>query len=71
MTCMKLALTSTDLLIHPVPWHLFIIDMDASENCLGAVLQQSKTAIDDLPKGEGASEQKSEQKDHFKFKERD
>ena len=42
--------------------------MDASENCLGAVLQQLKTAIDDLPKGEGASEQKSEQKDHFKFK---
>ena len=71
MACMKLALTSTDLLIHPVPWHLFVIDTDASGNCLSAVLQQSKTAIDDLNKGEGASEQKSEQKDRFKFKERD
>ena len=71
MACMKLALTSADLLIHPVPWHLFVIDTDASGNCLGAILQQSKTAINDLNKGEGASEQKSEQKDHFKFKERD
>jgi hypothetical protein len=44
--------------------------MDASGDCLSAVLQQSKTAIDNLKKGERAGEQKSEQKDRFKFKER-
>jgi hypothetical protein len=71
MNRMKSALTSAELLIHPVPWHLFIIDTDALGSCLGAVLQQSKNVIDGLRKGEGASEQKSEQKDRFKFKEKD
>jgi hypothetical protein len=71
MTHMKSVLTSADLLIHLVPWHLFVIDTDTSGDCLGAVLQQSKTVIDGLQKGEGAGECKSEQKDHFKFKEKD
>jgi hypothetical protein len=70
MEQLKATLTSAKLLAHPVPWHLFVIDTDASGNRLGAVLQQSKTAFADLDKGKEASEQ-SEQKDHFKFKERD
>jgi hypothetical protein len=70
MERLKAVLTSAKLLAHPVPWHLFVIDTDASGNCLGAMLQQSKTAFADLDKGKEASEQ-SEQKDHFKFKERD
>jgi hypothetical protein len=57
-------------LAHPVPWHLFVIDTDASGNCLGAVLQQTKTVFAELDKGKEASEQ-SKQKDRFKFKERD
>jgi hypothetical protein len=70
MERLKAALTSAKLLAHPVPWHLFVIDTDASGNCLGAVLQQLKTVFADLDKGKEASEQ-SEQKDRFKFKERD
>jgi hypothetical protein len=75
MTRLKNALTSADLLIHPVPWHLFVIDTDASGDCLGAVLQQTIGALDGLKKGKEASElheQKDrEQKDRFKFKEKD
>ena len=70
MKDLKTALTSADLLVHPVPWHLFVVDTDASGNCLGAVLQQTKDAFAGLGKGKEASEQ-SEQKDRFKFKERD
>jgi len=45
MNRLKAALTSADLLTHPVPWRLFVIDTDASGNCLGAVLQQSRSAL--------------------------
>jgi hypothetical protein len=38
---LKQLLTSADLLVHPKPWHLFVIDTDTSGNCLGAVLQQA------------------------------
>ena len=62
-----MALTSADLLIHPVPWHLFVIDTDASGNCLGAVLQQSRSVFANVEDGKGAGEPK----DRFKFKERD
>jgi hypothetical protein len=67
MKRLKTRLTSADLLIHPVPWHLFVMDTDASGDCLGAVLQQSKTALADYERGKGAGEQK----DRFKFKEKD
>jgi transposase InsO family protein len=70
MQNLKAALTSADLLVHPVPWHLFVIDTDASGSCLGAVLQQTKDVFACLGKGKKASEQ-SEQKDRFKFKEQD
>ena len=66
MDSLKAALTSADLLVHPVPWHLFVVDTDASGNCLGAVLQQTKDAFAGLGKGKEAGEQK----DRFKFKER-
>ncbi len=66
MNQLKEALTSADLLIHPTPWRLFIIDTDASGDCLGAVLQQSGDTSADLKKGKEASEPK-----HFKFKEKD
>ena len=67
MTDLKMALTSANLLVHPVPWHLFVMDTDASGNCLGVVLQQMKDAFAGLGKGKEAGEQK----DRFKFKERD
>ncbi len=38
---LKRSLTSTCMLIHPTPWHVFVIDSDASGTCIGAVLQQS------------------------------
>ena len=41
MSQLKSALTSTSLLIHPVPWHLFVINTNASGDCLGTVLQQT------------------------------
>ena len=66
MHVLKGKLTSTDLLVHPVPWHLFVMDMDASGDCLGAILQQSTTTLVDFEKGQGAGEQK----DRFKFKEK-
>ena len=66
MKRLKEKLTSADILIHPVPWHLFVIDTDASGYCLGAVLQQAGV-LPDPEKGKGAGEQK----DRFKFKERD
>ena len=69
MKRLKLALTSATLLVHPMPWHLFVIDTDASGNCLGGVLQQSKTAFADLDQGKEASEQSKQER--FKFKERD
>lgn len=34
-------IASTRMLIHPTPWHVFVIDSDASGTCIGAVLQQS------------------------------
>ena len=67
MQSLKGKLTSADLLVHPVPWHLFVMDTDASGDCLGAVLQQSTMMLVDLEKGQGAGEQK----DRFKFKEKD
>lgn len=67
MKKLKMALTSADLLIHLVSWHLFVIDTDASGNCLGAVLQQSRSALANVEDGKGAGEPK----DCFKFKERD
>ncbi|KAH8990873.1 hypothetical protein EDB92DRAFT_1946397 [Lactarius akahatsu] len=42
MQQLKAAFTSADLLIHPTPWRLFVIDTDASGDC-GAVLQQTGT----------------------------
>lgn len=62
---LKAALTSANLLVHPVPWHLFMMDTNASSNYLGAVLQQTKDVLAGLGKGKEAGEQK----DHFKFKE--
>jgi hypothetical protein len=67
MQRLKAALTSADLLIHPTPWHLFVIDTDASGSCIGAVLQQSKDAFKDLVKGKDTSEQT----ECFQFKEKD
>src|ERR1700761_6521145 len=67
MKKLKMALTSADLLIHPVPWHLFVIDTDASGNCLGAVLQQSRSALANVEDRKGAGEPK----DRFAFKEKD
>ena len=34
MHVLKGKLTSADLLVHPVPWHLFVMDTDASGDCL-------------------------------------
>ena len=70
MEQLKAALTSAELLVHPIPWHLFIIDTDTSGNCLRAVLRQTKTAFANLNQGKEASEL-SKQNDHFKFKEWD
>ena len=67
MKHLKDALTSADLLIHPTPWRLFVIDTDASGDCLGAVLQQTGSAFADSMEGMGAGEPK----ERFKFKERD
>jgi hypothetical protein len=44
----KKAVTSADILIHPTPWHLFIIDTDTSGNCISAALQQTKDAFEDF-----------------------
>jgi hypothetical protein len=54
-------LTSPKLLVHPVPWKLFVIDTDASNDTIGAVLQQSQEA-------QKLSEGK--ENDHFEFKEK-
>ncbi len=67
MKHLKDALTSADLLIHPTPWRLFVIDTNASGDCLGAVLQQTGSAFADSMEGMGAGEPK----ERFKFKERD
>lgn len=37
---LKKALTETATLPHPIPCHPFILDTDASQTCVGAVLQQ-------------------------------
>ena len=63
-TDQKMVLTSANLLVHLVPWHLFVMDTNTSGNCLGAVLQQMKDAFAGLGKGKEAGEQK----DCFKFK---
>ena len=67
MNKLKVALTSTDLLTHPIPWCLFVIDTDTLGNCPGAVLQQSCSALTTVGEGKGAGEPK----EHFKFKEKD
>src|SRR6266702_264592 len=67
MKHLKDALTSADLLIHPTPWRLFVIDTNASGDCLGAVLQQTGSAFADSMEGMGAGEPK----ERFEFKERD
>ena len=68
MQRLKQALTSTNLLIHPMPWHLFVVNTDASGNCIGAILQQSKDALG-LAKG---IDKKAESKhNQFVFKEKD
>jgi len=40
-------INSADLLAHPTPWRLFVVDMDASGDCLGAVLQQAGDVFND------------------------
>jgi hypothetical protein len=62
MKRLKDKLTSADLLIHPVPWHLY---MDTLGDCLGAVLHQSNNVFEEQKGGKGAGEQK----DWFNFKE--
>jgi hypothetical protein len=70
MQHIKEALTSANLLIHPTPWHLFVIDTDASRNCIGAVLQQSKDALG-LTTGRDKKDNKSKRNERFAFKEKD
>ena len=67
MRRLKTALTSADILIHPTPWHLFIIDTDASGNCIGTVLQQTKDVFEGFVRGK-ATKEKSENHHHSKKK---
>lgn len=58
---LKSRLTSPKFLAHPRPWHLFVIDTDASDLALGAVLQQS---VEPLPANGDVG------LDRFKYKEK-
>src|ERR1700761_2247427 len=68
MRRLKKALTSADILIHPTPWHLFVIDTDASGNCIGAVLQQTKDAFEGFAKGKAIKEKGEKSSSLFKEK---
>jgi hypothetical protein len=62
---LKSRLTSPKLLAHPVPWRLFVIDTDASNDTIGAVLQQSQEA-------HGSKEGENKGDDlRFEYKEKD
>ena len=68
MRRLKKALTSADILIHPTPWHLFVIDTDASGNCIGAVLQQTKDAFEGFARGKAIKEKGEKSSSLFKEK---
>ncbi|TFY51092.1 hypothetical protein EVJ58_g10744 [Rhodofomes roseus] len=59
---LKEKLTSPPLLSHPRPWQIFVIDSDASGDCIGGVLQQSATG---KTSNEGVGD------DRYAFSERD
>ena len=68
MRRLKKALTSADILIHPTPWHLFVIDTDASGNCIGTVLQQTKDAFEGFARGKAIKEKGEKSSSLFKEK---
>lgn len=56
---LKAKLTSAPVLSYPRPWHLFVIDTDASGDAIGGILHQ---AAEDFKEGKGAEAR-------FRFKE--
>jgi transposase InsO family protein len=65
---LKAHLTSAPLLSHAKPWQTFVIDSDASGNCIGGVLQQVQQVVSE---GQGTASQSTTDDSRFNFRDSD